>query len=360
MKKIVKKILSVLLILVLLPVASATILITTLAITEHRPDEVELTAIANNQTTRVPLNQSIKVMTFNTGYSALSKDEDFVMDGGKKTRPDSMTVIQNNLTAIKQVVSSQQANILFLQEVDISSKRSYFVDQLKAYETLLDHQSISYAPNFRVLFVPFPFSIGNMIGKVESGIVTASSYEVSSAARIQLPGEFAWPVRLANLKRALLVFRLPIEGSDKELILINGHLSAYDDGTMRSQEMNRLREFMIFEYQKGNYIVVGGDFNQTFPEADGVFPIVDSTYYVAPVIADDFLPEGFSFVIDLTLPTCRLLDKPYNPLDPLTQYYLIDGFIVSSNIQIQSVSTLNLGFENSDHNPVTMEIVLLP
>ena len=36
--------------------------------------------------------------------------------------------------------------------------------------------------------------------------------------------------------------RLPIVGSDHELVLINLHLSAYDDGTMRIQEMQALNE----------------------------------------------------------------------------------------------------------------------
>jgi endonuclease/exonuclease/phosphatase family metal-dependent hydrolase len=197
-----------------------------------------------------------------------------------------------------------------------------------------------------------------MIGKVESGIVVASSFKVNNAVRIQLPGEFSWPVRLANLKRALIVSRLPVEGSDKELVVINGHLSAYDDGSMRTQEMERLKGIMAEEYGKGNYVIVGGDFNQTFPEADGLFPVTDTSNFVAPVISGDFLPAGFRFAVDLTLPTSRLLNKPYNPSDPTMQYYLIDGFIISDNITLNSVTTLNLNFRYSDHNPVVMEVML--
>ena len=40
------------------------------------------------------------------------------------------------------------------------------------------------------------------------------------------------------------------------------------------------------------------------------------------------------------------------------QYYVIDGFIVSANIQINSCRTQNLQFQNSDHNPVVMEVTL--
>ena len=40
------------------------------------------------------------------------------------------------------------------------------------------------------------------------------------------------------------------------------------------------------------------------------------------------------------------------------QYYMIDGFIVSKNITVNSVETLNLGFKNTDYNPVQMKISL--
>lgn len=68
------------------------------------------------------------------------------------------------------------------------------------------------------------------IGKVESGLVTYSDYKVSEASRIALPESFKWPVKTCNLKRCMLETRIPIKGSDKELVLINFHLEAYDSG----------------------------------------------------------------------------------------------------------------------------------
>ena len=61
------------------------------------------------------------------------------------------------------------------------------------------------------------------------------------------------------------------------------------------------------------------------------------------------------------MPSCRSLDQPLVGADPADfQYYVIDGFIVSGNIQIESAETLDLGFVNTDHNPVMMEVTLLP
>ena len=59
------------------------------------------------------------------------------------------------------------------------------------------------------------------------------------------------------------------------------------------------------------------------------------------------------------MPTCRLLNQPYDPSDTAhTQYYVIDGFILSPNVEVKSVSTIDCGFENSDHNPVELVVEL--
>ena len=154
-----------------------------------------------------------------------------------------------------------------LQEVDLGS-RSYYIDQSKVIEQLLGNATTTFAYNYKAKFVPFPVSLTNYLGKVESGIFTLTRYQVNSSHRYQLPGAFAWPVRTVNLKRSMMVNVLPINNSSKELIVVNLHLSAYDgDGSLRAQEMEMLKEFLNEQASKGNYVIVGGDFSQTFPEA---------------------------------------------------------------------------------------------
>ena len=60
--------------------------------------------------------------------------------------------------------------------------------------------------------------------------------------------------------------------------------------------------------------------------------------------------------VDGRVPSCRLLNEPYD-YDNF-QHYLIDGYIVSSNIEVESVETLNLKFKNADHNPVLLILKL--
>ena len=251
------------------------------------------------------------------------------------------------MKALKQAVAD---NIVMLQEVDTNSRRTFGIDEAAYYAEALG-MPMSYALNYSSVFVPFPLS--DMMGKVNSGLATFTDLTVSSSERIQLPCPFSWPVRCFNLKRCLLINRIPV--GDKELVMINLHLEAYDSGEGKIAQTKMLYDLLSEELQKGNYVIAGGDFNQTFPGAYFYEPKKDGNWM--PGTLEDTLPEGFSFVFDDTKPTCRLLDVPYKG-NPDPQYYIIDGFIVSSNITVQSAEVIETGFVNSDHQPVKLVFTL--
>ncbi len=348
----------------------AVLFVGTLTVFEYRPADVEVLSIDNNQNDLVQLNESLTLMTFNIGYAGLGENEDFVLDGGTNGIPENKDIVEGYLSGILETLSTYPVDFYLLQEVDLESRRSFRIDQLEEIKNELGSTySSQFAYNFKSLLVPFPLSLTDYIGYVESGIATLTSFRVEDSKRLQFPGEFSWPLRVANLKRAMMVSRVEIEGSTKEFVVVNLHMSAYDgDGSLRAQEMEFLRAFLDAEKELGNYVVVGGDFNQTFPEADGIYPVTQDFYEAFP-IENDFLPTGYSFMVDLTKPTCRLLNQPYEPSSINTQYYIIDGFIVSNNIEVEKFEetetiagalTIDLDFENSDHNPVVMKIKLLP
>ena len=69
--------------------------------------------------------------------------------------------------------------------------------------------------------------------------------------------------------------------------------------------------------------------------------------------------SSLNFVMDSATPTCRSLDRPLKGANKSKfQYYVIDGMIYSSNIEMSYCKTADLGFKNSDHNPVVAEIKL--
>ena len=327
-----------------------------LTMTEYLPAPIEDEPVGRyGDTGRVLPGEELTVLSWNIGYGGLGKNEDFFMDGGKKSKPDDQNTVHAYLDGIYSTIAMNVPDLVLLQEVDSDSARTYGLDERKLLSPGM--RCDSYALNYSCPFVPVPWP---PIARVNSGLYTMSrDLTIDSSERISLPCPFSWPLRIANLKRCLLVSYLPIEGSDKQLVLVNLHLEAYDDGEGKIAQTNQLRDFITGEYAKGNYVIAGGDFNQVFPGSLAVYPNAHPQNWEPGVLDENLLPAGWTLAYDLTTPTCRLLNQPYDPSDMAgTQYYVIDGLILSPNVELQEAKTLDESFANSDHNPVLLKVAL--
>ncbi len=342
-----------LLVLVILLLAA---MIAFLSVTEYKPEDLETLAIEGKHSKTLSVGDTITVMSWNIGYGALGDNADFFMDGGKMVQTADTGRVNRNMEAIASQIEDVNPQILFVQEIDRSSSRSQHINELSFLRKELTGRVSSFANNFKVAFLPYPIP---PMGKVDSGIATFSVYKANDAERVQLPIPFAWPIRMANLKRCLLVTRLPMGGSDKELVLVNLHLEAYDDGEGKIAQTKSLADFLQAEAAKGNFVVAGGDFNQIFSsENAALYPAQEGKWAAGELDVKQFA-SGFQFEMDETVPSCRSLDQPYEGADKKGfQYYLIDGFIVSGNMTVESCENLDLGFVNSDHNPVVLKVTL--
>ncbi len=351
-----KKSLKVLLVIIGIVVLLAAALFLWLSVKEYNPEPViDIKVEENSGLDGVSPyeGQRISIMSWNIGYGGLGKDSDFFMDGGEEVAAaDQDGVTANMLGIYKTMFDKNSADIYMLQEVDQESTRTYNINERE----YLGIYNSTYALNYSCPFVPFPLP---PIGKVNSGLLTTSLFDIDHAERQSLPCPFSWPVSTANLKRCLLVSYIPLENSDKNLVIINLHLEAYDSGEGKIAQTNQLREFIQSEYEKGNYVIAGGDYNQSFPGSVDKYPNTHKDLWSPGVVENDIVPDDWTIAYDMSTPTCRLLNQPYNPDDTEgTQYYVIDGFILSPNIQLNSVETLDYGFEYSDHNPVKLDITL--
>ena len=148
---------------------------------EYRPDQIEtLNTTSGKQS--ISTGDSMTILTYNTGYAGLSKDEDFFMDGGSKVMPETKDLVKHNMKGIAGILNDADADVCFLQEVDIDSKRSYHINEKAYYEKALGVDGI-FACNFKCVYVPYPLPT---IGKVESGLVTYSDYKVSELSLIHI------------------------------------------------------------------------------------------------------------------------------------------------------------------------------
>jgi endonuclease/exonuclease/phosphatase family metal-dependent hydrolase len=318
---------------------------------DYKPDPTTL-VFENQGSKALPEQDSYSLMIWNIGYAGLGQDMDFFYDGGKQVRTARETVEKNTAAIESFINQNRDVDFLLLQEVDQNSKRSYSFNEYEKLTGLLPEFHSSFGKNYDVFYVPIPPA--DPLGPVLSGLQTLSRFEPVSVVRHSFPGNYAWPQGLFMLDRCFLVSRYTL-ANKKELLVVNTHNSAYDDGTLRTNQMAWLKKFLLDEYNKGNYVLVGGDWNQCPPEFQPEFKFnsMDNTNRMD--IEKDYLP-GWQWAYDSKIPTNRRLVTPYDEKTTLTT--LIDFFLLSPNIEIEKIQGVHLNFVNSDHNPVKLEIKL--
>lgn len=348
--KYVKKILLTLCILILLLLLGAGGFIGYLAATEFKPQPIETARIVQNvNKPEIELGKEFSALSYNIGYAGLGEKEDFFMDGGKMVRPDSAEQVHTNLQGIANELKHTPSDFYLLQEVDEDSKRSYNYNELDFLSKTLDI-GYSFAYNFKCNYVPYPWP---PIGRVASGLLTLTPYPIVDATRHALPVPFKWPVSMVNLKRCLLIDRFAISGSSKQLVVINLHLEAYDSGEGKIAQTKELRRVLEEEYKKGNYVIAGGDWNQALPGAPE-FKLKNPDFWAPGKVSKEDLPANWTMAVDPKNFTCRLNDRPLVEDRENAQYYAIDGFLVSPNVNVTKVEVLQTQFKYSDHQPVRM------
>ena len=330
----------------------AFLIVVLLTVTEYRPKDETVLSARGSSAKQVESGSEYTALSWNIGYGALGDYADFFMDGGSHVSTSTASQVKDNMASIVSVVKNENPDIMFFQEVDVSSKRSHYIDETDLFMDSFDGYSGFYAPNYKVLYVPYPFPT---IGKVNCGLFSMTDFDVSESKRISLPCPFKYPVRLCNLKRCLNISRSPVAGSDKELVMVNIHLEAYDSGEGKIQQTEMLNEILEEEALKGNYVIAAGDFNQYFSTVDlSPYPQKEGLWEPSYLDVSDF-GSNLNFYADSSKPSCRSLDKPLTDSNrDGFQYYIIDGFIVSSNVYVISNETLDCHFKNSDHNPIKL------
>ena len=290
---------------------------------------------------------------------------------------------------------------------------------------------VNFVNNLKVNMLPVP--LFDPIGQVDAGVLTASRFHMENQKRIWLKTKGVGIKSFFNLKRAINYTEYKVDGG-KKLIMANVHMSAFpEDKEKRIKELNVLKKLLIEWNKAGNYIVVGGDWNTDianvfktasnshFPnkEQNGIWAYdaqgqmtntaftkdstTDSNSIYSPVrdikaqygmmrpLAKLSVPfyrwlmqqrqtanNGFKFAVDATLnhASNRFTDQKWSgAAGTVTEFdskgSIIDGFLVSDNVHVSKITTLQQGwhknpynkahpylFADSDHNPSIMKFSL--
>lgn len=302
-------------------------------------------------------------VTYNIGFGAYGPDYSFFMDtgvmadgtptAGKYGKAVSKQSVLDHTNGAIGVLRDLDADFCLLQEVDEKADRSYDVDQRALVAQGLADYGAVWAVNFHSAYLAYPF--GDPHGAVLAGLDTLTRYRVGEAVRRSYPVDDSFFIKFTDLDRCFAVLRLPIEGAEGELVLINSHMSAYDEGgTVRARQLELLNQVITQEYEQGNYVIVGGDFNHALYGTGLAFPSRQQYPAWVQDMDDGDLADHFSFVAAANgteVPTCRGADIPYEK--GVNYVTVVDGFLVSDNVTA-TAENIDTDFAYSDHNPVKL------
>ena len=345
----------------------------------HRiPDNQELQVEEISQNTEagneLTTEKNYSALTYNIGFGAYTPDFSFFMDDGKSSWAKSKDSVKETIKGAGELVASKDPDFALVQEIDLDATRSYHVNEYSILKENIPAYNCVFAQNYDSAFLFYPFTQPH--GKSKAGLALFSKYPITGSLRRSFPISTSF-TKFFDLDRCYSISRVPVDNG-KELVIFELHMSAYGNSdAIREGQIRMLSEDMQKEYEAGNYVICGGDFNHDLKAADTQSKASDASNNTQTDSGDSAepeswaypfprseLPEHFSFCLDQLSEdeknnlwnSARNADMEYVPGETYT--VTLDGFIISDNVECTKYENVNTGYSYSDHDPVYMEFQL--
>ncbi len=207
-------------------------------------------------------DSSVKVMTWNIRFG-IGRGPWFGDACGYKVVYSESEVLAN-LHLIAQKIEQLKPDIVLLQEVDIQSTRSGYVDEL---QWLLDNTYFNYAvygSQWQVGYIP-----SDGLGRMNETNVILSRWPLDGAKRYQLAlrTDQIAPEQYLYERCCMVETRVVIPGFE-DLYVINIHASAFAQDNTRVKHLAAFKKEMDRIKALGSLLVAGGDLNSIPPGSD--------------------------------------------------------------------------------------------
>lgn len=351
-----------------------------------RLGDMDLDIVSSASYEEVNIDEEYSISTYNIGFGAYSQDFTFFLDTGydeegnatcgyySKAKDEQSVMF--NINGAATTISELDVDFALFQEVDTNSTRSYKINQNEVLKSTFREYDNVFAVNFHSAYLPYP--LYDMHGKVNAGISTYSKYKIQSAYRYEYTVSDSLS-KLFDLDRCFSDTTIKV-ANGKTLHIVNSHMSAYDKGgVIRAKQLEELNAFLKECKDNGDYVIVGGDFNHDLITFNPMYDYNTTTNrpFAETKKAPDWISyffneegqtefeSGYTIIGSDNVPTCRNNDIEWEEGKTFT--CVVDGFIVSDNIQVvshQNIRTKNGnknvdGFAYSDHEPAYMTFKLI-
>jgi len=315
----------------------------------YNPEEISPAVFSEIKNTKPLSKDGATLLSFNTGHGVLGESASINEEGGRTKRPSAEEVLVNT-RGIAELINLSKADAVLLQDVDTDSHRSRYVNQLAFYKDS-GSKDCFYAEDFksRSTSLLFPNK------KINGGNAILTAKKVESAKRVSLP-YLHKGLSFNKPHRSMLVCSMPIENTSKKLHIINFELDAYLEPEQKSEQLKAVMDYAEKLYQRDDYVIIGGSFYKTFAESDARYELSEKNVWKPEKLKGTETPIGWSLAFDETVPTCRILSKPVSLMGEEKQAYVADGFVLSPNLELKMVVTVDQEFRYSAHNPVLLKV----
>ena len=326
------------------------------------PDNLTLNEEGSFGKEKINAGVQLRITSANLGFGAYSQNFSFFMDGGKYSWAFSKEEVIKNITGSVDSIVDENADFMLFQEVDFDGTRSHHVDERKIiFERLKEMTGKNFnsvfAQNYDSAFLFWPPAQPH--GANKSGLLSLTEYKCSDSIRRSFPIETGLS-KFLDLDRCYSKTHIETDNG-KQLVLYNTHMSAYTTNAETStRQIEMLNNDMMEEYRKGNYILCGGDLNrEVLEEMSKYFGFESNGLNWTKTFPSEKLDAHLKLIppvnLEHPIPTVRDTKEPWNGKNFVT---VIDGFIVSDNIQVIKADVIDNDFKYSDHNPIYMDFIL--
>ena len=228
-------------------------------VTEFRDIEDAILYESSSKTNIQNSPDSLLVMTWNVRFGA-ARIPWFGDSCGDRVIMTSGEVVVH-LENIADYINNIQPDILLLQEVDVESKRSGYVDQVRWFLDNTYFNYGAYASMWQAQFIP-----SDGLGRVDAGNAILSRWEITEAERIQLPlrTDQDGLTQYFYLRRNILKTRIDVPNRDFYAVCTHTTAFATDDTKQKHIEMFYET---ISSIDTNAVFIAGGDLNSVPPES---------------------------------------------------------------------------------------------
>jgi len=216
---------------------------------------------AANKTSHQYDGTDLRVVTWNVRFG-IARFPFFGDSCGESVILDDAS-IEKIMATIADSINVMDPDIVLLQEADVNSKRTGYMDQV---QYLLDNTNLNYgcyASMWKADYIP-----SDGIGRIDAGNAILSKYELTDAERIQLRlrTDQEKLTQYFYLRRNIVKAKIPtLAQNGKDLFVVNIHATAFATDDTKQQHIDKYIEVLGDIDLTGNLFVTGGDLNSVPP-----------------------------------------------------------------------------------------------